>query len=98
MPLYSKFSRVVTEDERTSPTKSRQSRGYVSSQNALSPHSQGLWYPELGSVLNQNEGVPPKKIRGTSIVWLREKSKPSYFLNHIFSTSRCKSKACDSQK
>ena len=38
--------------------------------------------PELGSVLNLNEGAPPKKSRDTSIVWSREKSKLSYFLKH----------------
>ena len=32
--------------------------------------------------LNQDEGVPSNKSRDTSIMWSREKSKPSYFLNH----------------
>ena len=59
-----------------------QLRGHFSSQNVLSPHSQGPRPPKLASVLNQDEGAPPKKLRDTSIVWLREKSKPSYFLNH----------------
>ena len=81
-PMDPKLSWVVTQDERTSPTKSRRSRGHVLSLNVLSPDSQGLRSPELGSVLNQNEGAPPKKSRDTSIVWSREKSKPSYFLNH----------------
>ena len=62
---------------------SRQSRGYESSQNVLSPHSQGSWPSKLGSVLNQNEGPPPKKSRDISIMWSREKSKPSYFLNLV---------------
>ena len=59
-----------------------QSRGYVSSRNVLFPHSQGPRPPELGRVLNQGDGIPPKKSRDNSIAWLREKSKPSYFLNH----------------
>ena len=40
--------------------------------NVLSPHSQGPWPLKRGRVLNQDEGAPPKKSRGTSIVWLRE--------------------------
>ena len=38
--------------------------------------------PKLARVLNQDEGAQPKKLRDTPIVWWREKSKPSYFLNH----------------
>ena len=54
----------------------------VRSRNALSPHSQGPQSPKLGRVLNQDEGVSLKKSRDISIVWSREKSKTSYFLNH----------------
>ena len=56
-----------------------QSRVHVSSQNVLSLHSQGPWPPELGRVLNQDNGAPPKKSRDTSIVWSCEKSKPVIF-------------------
>ena len=52
------------------------------SQNVLSPDSQGPRSPELGSVLNQNEGTPLKNSRDISIAWSREKLKPSYFFNH----------------
>ena len=37
-----------------------QSRGHVSSQDVLSPHSQGPWPPEPGGVPNQADGAPPK--------------------------------------
>ena len=64
-----RLSWVVTQDERTSPTKSRRSRGHVSSQNVLSPHSQGPRPPKRGSVLNQNERTPPKRSRDTSNIF-----------------------------
>ena len=57
------------------------SRGHVSGQNVSSPHSGGPRPPKLGRVLNQDEGTRPKKSRDSLIVWSREKSKPSYFLN-----------------
>ena len=50
-----------------------QSRGHVSSQNVLSPHSQGPQSPKLASVLNQDEGAQRKKLRDTSIVCSRKK-------------------------
>ena len=78
-PMDPKLSRVVTYDEKTSPAKSHRSHrsgGHVSSQNISSPHSQGPRSPKLGRLLNQDERAPPKKS------WSREKSKPSYFLNH----------------
>ena len=58
------------------------SRAHVSIKNGLSPHSQDPWPPKLGRMLDQDEGVLPKKSRDTSIVWSREESKSSYFLNH----------------
>ena len=39
-----------------------QSRGRVSSQNVLSPHSQGPRAPKRTSVLNQGEGAPTQKV------------------------------------
>ena len=81
-PMDPKLIRVVTYDERTSPAKSHRShrshrsRGHVSSQNISFPHSQVPRSPKLGRLLNQDERAPPKKS------WSREKSKPSYFLNH----------------
>ena len=81
-PMDPKLIRVVTYNERTSPAKSHRShrshrsRGHVSSQNISSPHWQVPRSPKLGRLLNQDERAPPKKS------WSREKSKPSYFLNH----------------
>ena len=39
-----------------------QLRGRVSSQNVLSPHSQGSRAPKRTSVLNQGEGAPTQKV------------------------------------
>ena len=60
----------------------------------LSPHPQDPWLPKLDMVLNQDDGAPLKKSRGTSIVWSRDKIKTI-----IFPQSQCRrEKACACQK
>ena len=70
-PMYPKLSRVVTQDERTPPTKSRDSsisRSRDKIKNVISPHL-------LRRVVTQDERTPPTKSRDSSISRSRGKKK-----------------------
>ena len=62
-PIDPKLSRVVTQDERTPPTKSRDSSISWSREkikNVISPLSQGLWTPNLAGWGLRMRGLHPQ--------------------------------------
>ena len=71
-----KFSRLVTYDEGTSPTKSCGTSIAWSrdkSKNVVSPLSQGLWSPNLAGWCLRIKGTPPTMSRDTSASWSLDK-------------------------
>ena len=76
-PMDPKLSRVVTQDERTPPTKSRDSsisRSRDKIKNVISPN--------LGGVVTQDEGTPRTKSCDTSTTWSCHNSKTLYLHFH----------------
>ena len=66
-----KLTRVVTLDEGTPPSKSRDTKNMRSRDKTkmfISSYRQGPWLQNVDSVLTRDEVAPPKKSRNTSIL------------------------------
>ena len=83
-PMYPKRCSMLTQDERTAPTKSRDTLTLWSrdKSNALYLHFHKAYGPQTQQGGDQDDETSATKSRETSIKWSRDKSKIFYLHFH----------------
>ena len=83
-PINPKPIRMMTQDERTSPTNhvTHQRRSHVRNQKRYISTFTRPMDLKLSQLVTQDEGTPTTKSRDTSISWSRDKQKTFYFHFH----------------
>ena len=83
-PMDPNLSRVVTQDEGTPPTKSRDTLiwGHVTKKKRYISTFTRPVDSKLSRVVTQYDGISPTKSRDTSTTWSRDKSETLYLHFH----------------